>query len=297
VIVASTDGNIYALSRDNGSRQWVFQSGGSIQTQFIEMADNQIYFGNSEGDLFCIDEKDCQVWKVSIGGKILDWPRYHNGHIFVPSDTGLLRCIDVHTVKDVWVFGADKEIYTTPVIFNNGQVVFGSDDYNIYSLNLWDGTLVWKYKTEFWVRSSPVVFGNAIFGASFYSLISLDAFNGRLRWSFPTYADIVATPWVSDEVVICGSYDCVLYCVLTDNGSEKWSFETEDMIVSSVFVWNECVYLCGYDCKLHCLELRTGKEKWSRTFPNALSTMPLLKDSDLFIGCDDGKLYCLSIST
>jgi outer membrane protein assembly factor BamB len=55
----------------------------------------------------------------------------------------------------------------------NGAIYFGSDDGNLYAVDI-HGKGKWKYKTEGWVESSPVIDdGRIYFGSSDGYLYSL----------------------------------------------------------------------------------------------------------------------------
>jgi outer membrane protein assembly factor BamB/SAM-dependent methyltransferase len=101
------------------------------------------------------------------------------GHLayFGSSNTGAVRCLDVHTGKIVWTFVTDGPIRLAPQLAH-GRVYVGSDDGYAYCLDGANGALLWKDRAgpddrmlwgngrliSVWpVRSSILVDGNSVF--------------------------------------------------------------------------------------------------------------------------------------
>ena len=107
------------------------------------------------------------------------------------------------------------------------MVYFGSDDYFIYALNSQTGEIVWKFKTGFWVESSPVVAQGVVYiGSSDTDLYSLNLVTGTLRRIYDTTGNITSSPLGSNQTVYFGSYDT--YCYALKSGRRK----------NRIYVWS-----------------------------------------------------------
>ena len=82
------------------------------------------------------------------------------------------------------------------------------------SLNAMTGEVVWKYKANESVYSSPAAFsGKIFFGTNSDVLVCLDGKTGNVVWRAPFDADVLTSPAIAkDRIVITGADGKV--CVL-----------------------------------------------------------------------------------
>jgi len=74
--------------------------------------------------------------------------------------------------------------------------------------------LVWKFKTEGPVGSSPVISGGLVyFGSLDGHLYAVDIKSGQEKWKFKTEAGVFASPAIAGGLVFFGSGDRHLYAV------------------------------------------------------------------------------------
>ena len=74
--------------------------------------------------------------------------------------------------------------------------------------------LVWKFKTDGMVKSSPAVADGVVYvGSGDGRLYALDARTGEEKWSFKTDGGVASSPAVAGGVVYFGSTDGYLYAV------------------------------------------------------------------------------------
>lgn len=116
---------------------------------------NNIYFGTRNGKMVAIKSDGELIWKVDFN------PTSNNQGPFVGSSVAInetsgriyfgtkgneqskLYCLDLVTGEQKWDFPTGRDIYSSPLIGDNGNIYFGSESQYIYSLNS-DGTLAWK---------------------------------------------------------------------------------------------------------------------------------------------------------
>src|SRR6202012_5543583 len=83
-----------------------------------------------------------------------------------------------------WKFKTGGAVISTPAIVD-GTAYFGSNDHNVYAVNLADGTQRWKFKTGSRVASSPAVYEGLVYFVSYDgNIYSIDAKTGEQRWKF-----------------------------------------------------------------------------------------------------------------
>jgi outer membrane protein assembly factor BamB len=78
--------------------------------------------------------------------------------------------------------------------------------------------------------------------------------NGQEKWKFRTEEWILSSPIVADGIVYLGGFDGYLYAVDTETGQEKWKFKTGGAIESSPSIANGVVYIGSLDGYLYAVQ-------------------------------------------
>ena len=95
-------------------------------------------------------------------------------------------------------------------------------------------TIVWKFKTNDSIKSSPVIVDGIVFiGSSDENIYAIDLLSGKQVWTYKTTDAIEATPCVVEGSVFVGSLDGFLYALDAKDGSLKWKYETEGQILGA----------------------------------------------------------------
>jgi len=175
------------------------------------------------------------------------------------------------------------------------RVYFCSSE-GIYVLDATYGQLVWHFKTDGKVWTSPVVKDKTVFAGSFDGkLYALSSDDGRELWTFQAPAAIASAPVVWEDSVFFGAFDRHLYCVA--DGKEKWRFEGENWFWARPLVNNNIVYASCLDGKIYALKADTGEKLWQLEVNSPIVSSPVLMDNSLVVISDTGKLYIINPDT
>ena len=83
-------------------------------------------------------------------------------------------------------------------------------------------TLVWKFKTNGEIKSSPVIDDHLVFiGSSDANVYAIDLENGQQVWAYKTGDAVEAAPCVVEGSVFVGSSDNFLYALDAKSGALK----------------------------------------------------------------------------
>ena len=83
-------------------------------------------------------------------------------------------------------------------------------------------TIKWKFKTDGWVFSSPVIAANAVFFGSWDGhLYSVDCGSGHLNWKFRTGDVIRSSPGIHEQHGLHRKLGQIPLCNRCDNGTSK----------------------------------------------------------------------------
>ncbi len=154
--------------------------------------------------------------------------------------------------------------------------------------------LVWKFRCEDELRSSPCVSSGMLFvGCYDTNLYALDAERGEFRWKYATHGGISSSASVWQDMVIFGSEDGTLYSCDMRRGNLRWQFRTGKAIRSSPRIIDRVVYVGSDDQHFYALDGLRGTQAWAyRTWMPIRSSGCLAGDS-VYFGGGDGFVYAL----
>ena len=158
--------------------------------------------------------------------------------------------------------------------------------------------LLWRFATEYYVWSSPVVSNGIVYvGSMDKNLYAIDAVTGKDKWRFATGGTVHSSPAVSNGIVYVGSYDKNLYAIDAMTGTEKWRFAMGGAVVSSPAVSNGVVYFVSKDHHLYAIDAVTGTEKWQFAMNGAVDSSPVVMNGIVYVGSWDKSLYAIDAVT
>jgi outer membrane protein assembly factor BamB len=144
----------------------------------------------------------------------------------------------------------------------------GSQDYHLYCLNALSGELIWKYKTDGEVDSSPLIVGDRVYFGSYDGfLYALNATDKSEIWKFNTGSEIWGSPAFTEDSIYIGTKNGKMYSVWANNGTEHWNYSTNQFeelhgIYSTPVVTGDRVIFGSEDKFLYSLNASTGDRVW-----------------------------------
>jgi outer membrane protein assembly factor BamB len=217
-----------------------------------------------------------------------------------------------------WTFATTGAIYGTATAAD-GAIYVGSDDTNLYSVDLAGHSLRWKFKTGAFVRSTPAVAGGLVyFTSDDGNIYAVQTADGSLAWKTDIGTDSAprlqpdnsgidwdfhqASPVVSGGVVYVGSADKNVYALDAASGSVKWTFKTAGMVRATPAVADGIVYIGSWVdgmrwySNLYALDAATGKQNWVFEGAGDHPTAAFAGDM-ILIGGRQAFLYGLDVKT
>jgi outer membrane protein assembly factor BamB len=154
-VVASTDGNVYALKAASGK----------------------------------------EAWHYATDRPIVASPRVVGGVVYIGSSEGHFSALDLATGKPVWQFDGVAGFVETKPLAYDGKVIFGAWDQYLYALDAKTGKLAWKWKGDkAGMLLSPAACwpvaanGKVFIAAPDRMLTAIDARTGEQLWRTGAYA-------------------------------------------------------------------------------------------------------------
>ena len=226
-----------------------------------------------------------------------------------------------------WKFKTGGKIFSSPAIVN-GLAFIGSEDGNLYAIDIKTGRQNWKFATGGAVHSSPAVYGNTVYFGSFDGYYyAVDIKTGLQKWKFKTSGEkwiggiaywgmkpadmqmndlwdyFLSSPIVDVDddglTVYFGSSDSNLYAVHAKDGSLKWKFKTNGIIHSSPSLYKGTLYIGSWYTYFYAIDAGTGKEKWKfktgeQVAMSGIMASATVEEGMVYFGARDAHLYALN---
>jgi outer membrane protein assembly factor BamB len=125
VYIGIMNGKLYALDRETGSTDWVYDAGmGITNTPTVAQVEDKrlIFFGAMNGQIFGLDaETGEERWVYQTGGPILSTPSFHDNTLYVGSLDHYFYALDASTGELKWKFESSAPIANTSALSDNIQ--------------------------------------------------------------------------------------------------------------------------------------------------------------------------------
>jgi len=245
-----------------------------------------------------------------------------------PKHLGNFPSNDFKTIGEVkWKFKTEGKIFSSPAVLD-GIAFIGSEDDNLYAINVKTGKQKWKFKTAGAVHSSPAVYHNRVYFGSFDGYYyAVDINTGRQKWKFKTGGEkfmggkaywgmqpsdmfmndlwdfFLSSPVVGaengDDIVYFGSSDGNVYAVRAKDGVLKWKFKTNGIIHTSPTLYNGMIYIGSWDTWFYAIDAQTGKEKWKfktgdQPAMSGIQASATVENNVVYFSARDAHLYALN---
>ena len=162
-------------------------------------------------------------------------------------------------------------------------------------------SLLWSFKTERAVKSSPVIVSNTVYvGSNDGKLYALTLDSGSNVWQFDAGDEVEAPPLYHDGIIYAGSANGNLYALDAHAGTQLWTFATGNRIVGSAN-WAPApdtvrglILVGSYDNTMYCLDAHAGTQVWTYTTGNYINGAPAIADGRAVFGGCDAKVHVIS---
>jgi len=228
-----------------------------------------------------------------------------------------------------WKFHTAGMVIGSPAV-SGGKVYIGSDDGNLYAVDVESGAMKWKFEAKSRIPSSPAVAdGIVYFDAYDGNFYAVDAATGALKWRFQTAGErrfagkhlhgvqpvsetmpdpfdcYLSSPVVWKGAVYFGSGDGNVYSLNAASGAANWKFKTGNVVHASPAIADGTVFIGSWDSYFYALDASTGQEKWrfkTGEDPDihnqeGIQSSAAVADGMVYFGCRDSHLYALDENT
>jgi len=212
--------------------------------------------------------------------------------------------VNLQTGAEVWRFPAKAAtatpFYATPMLTPDGQLIVGSFDHKLYSLNPQSGAQNWVFDQakNRWIGGVLITNDTIYATNSDYNLYAL-TFTGTLKWVTPFQADqaIWGSPVSDGTNVYFGTLGRQVYAVNAQTGRQTWVQTVDGAILGTpVLGPNNTLYVGTYGGVLVALNTRNGEIIQQQTASSWIWSGPAQDGANVYVGDASGMFYAFPMT-
>lgn len=258
VLFGSEDHTFTAVEYRSGRISWTYNTKDKIRGT-ARVAHDHVFFGSDDHRLYALVAANGRyLWEYDMGAPVRSRPFVTNELVIVGCESGEIVALELAGNRK-WSYRAKRGVTSSPhVDMAEGVCYVGSFDNYLYALDAGNGYLIWRFRTNGPIVSSPVSDGNLVyFGSGDGNVYAINAESSKEKWhtALGSGQPIVASPVVHNGALYIGSTDGYLYCLDATTGKEKWKFRTEAAITAMPFVSGNVILIGSLDHTLYALPL------------------------------------------
>jgi outer membrane protein assembly factor BamB len=264
----SGDGILRARSAENGEFVWDFEADDpEVNDAFINWfegniamgPDGTLYVPNDNWFIYAINRDDGSVkWKFKTPDQTWSLPAvdaatskiYICNNNLLPNLGDNVFALDSDG-KEIWTTSFIGTIAASPLLTDEGKLVFGGFDGFTHFLDSSDGTESWSFpaRDHLYASIAELSDGTLIQAGADGTIYALDPENGKQIWAFDTLEPIRSSPAVDgNDNIYLGSGEGKLF-VLNPDGTLRWSMQLiaddRNDLNASPALGEEAIYIAG----------------------------------------------------
>ena len=311
--VASSDGEVAAISATDGNRLWRVElerplSGG------IGYHDRSLYLGGADGSVLQVSATDGVVeWEAAVSGEVLAAPAVSDDWVVVQTYDGKLLGFQPGSDEPSWTFTSDVPVLTlrgtsTPILVG-GNAIAGFGDGKVVAVDVNSGNVSWESRVGVPQGSSEIdrivdidgamtQQGIELFVASYQGRVAaLDSRTGRKLWQ-QNVSSVTGTH-VGFGNVYVADVDGTLSAFLRTGQGVRWqNIELGYRQLSRPTPVSSYVATVDFDGYLHLISQVDGQIVGRAKIGGDAARADMIADSGrLIIFADNGQLLAYELET
>jgi len=311
--VASSDGEVAAISAADGDRLWRVElerplSGG------VGYHDRSLYLGGADGSVLQLSANDGVVeWEAAVSGEVLAAPAVSDDWVIVQTYDGKLLGFQPGADEPAWTFTSDVPVLTlrgtsTPILVGDNAIA-GFGDGKVIAVDVNSGNVSWESRIGVPQGSSEIdrivdidgamtQQGIELFVASYQGRVAaLDSRTGRKLWQ-QNVSSVTGTH-VGFGNVYVADVDGTLSAFLRTGQGVRWqNIELGYRQLSRPTPVSSYVATVDFDGYLHLLSQVDGQIVGRTKIGGDAARADMIADSGrLIIFADNGQLLAYELET
>jgi outer membrane protein assembly factor BamB len=257
-------------------------------------------------------------------------PAVSGSTVIAGSGGGSIDAYSLRNGKKLWSYETAGAVYSSPAIgvIDGGIARFakhapgtgrasshvdrivcavaGSADGYLYCLNVKNGNLIWKHKTQGPVVASPLIAGGVVYcGGSDGLFRAVSLATGETVWAYAGVTGFVeSTPLAYEGNIIFGAWDTFLYAVDKQTGSLSWKWSNGSPVrnlspaACTPVGARGRIFVVAPDRYMTAIEASTGNTVWRSNAHMVRETIGLSEDSStVYVRTMNDSLFAFASSS
>lgn len=193
--------------------------------------------------------------------------------------------------------------YVPPALTKDNQLIVGSYDHSIYSINPDNGQQIqgeWPFTeaTDLYVAGALTKDSWVYVPNNDYNLYGLDT-DGKLLWTFTADQSLWSTPVSDGKALYLASMDHSVYAIDPESGKQLWQSAKLSGSISGTPTLGDDgkLYFGTYGDEMVAMDTSNGEVLWQTPVSSWVWGGPALNDGKLYFGDMEGNLYALDAAT
>ena len=193
--------------------RWSFETGDPVYST-AAIVGERVYVGSGDSNVFCLRLDDgSKVWYFAAGAPIEASPLVLDGRLYVGDANTNFFCLDAATGRELWRTGFEDKVKSSANWYLTAadappQILVGSYDFRLYSLDPLTGRTGWSYETGNYINGSPAVSdGFTAFGGCDALIHVVGLADGTKVREVEAGAYIIGSAAIVDGRAYLGHYD------------------------------------------------------------------------------------------
>ena len=198
--------------------------------------------------------------KGSIGDSIII--ESENIYFFTNNNGFSYYKLNMNEKKELWRFENDNKntgIFKSGII-DGENLYFGSNQGNIYAINLETGISIWNYKNNYSITSTPKIFDEIIYYSDYEgNIIGLDSKTGKLMFKEKMKATKCFNSYFIDDNIYLYSnngMNIISYNIV--NKKINWEIINKNYFISKPIKYKDDLYISSNDCYIYKIRIKDG---------------------------------------
>ena len=219
-----------------------------------------------------------------------------NAGELVETERGAVNATPKQLDELIFRFRACGWVFSPPIV--SGDVVYVGASCaappNFYAIDKDSGDLLWGFRADTGVASSPTVLEDIVLGTSLGGeVFALAKDTGDLLWSVALEEAITSRPLVIGDSIIVGSRRGTLLSIEKQSGHVLWEQALDGLIFyEPVLNDNQLIVDSGIleSSRITAHDLETGKKLWEKNFDYPIGSRMIVRNKETMFFSNDERL-------
>jgi len=269
LIAGGYDNVLYSLNPDNGQSNWKFEKAKGRYVGSPLVTEDAIFAPSADHNLYALNMSGVQIWNEPFSTDEPLWAKPATDPncecIFLPSMDHRVYAINAKTRAKLWeTDDLGGAMVGTPSVSEDGKMYVGTFAKELVALDTANGRDLWRFPTEDWVWSSPVLKGDTLyFGDLSGKFYAVDRNTGQVQWQYQSDGSIVGKPLVNEDGIYFTTETGSLVS-LTPDGAIRWNPTFETSLHAGPVASGDLILITTSDPENLIISVdANGVQKWS----------------------------------